>query len=916
MYSTTIDNIMNAETKKNLIRFLLQDLFTTEYQESWLDNRALYSGMEEAIERFNERFAGFTALETLNPEQPEFSVFLSIITQAAPLNDHIPPESMACDEAVFDRVAVDEIGLWTQYPNADITFKNTEQPPITADEQLNEIRTKAMQVLLETIHTMLPSYDNHKKGEPQKSIKIYDSRYKKAHSEEERLQHKTIINLLKNIDKLAKLAIIDLPNEAGERSRYCSIAESAGGVTEKISVAAKEDVLQKLLNIVQKGAGLTFEDYKENSGHYDLKTQGIVKLPKHGKTTEVQREAIALNISRILGLTTTQSTMINHKGKAALYVPFDTIQLMQDFAKGEEKTAIIGSTGKKYSHYSTIVPVGNALHGDVNLEDFGAMMAFSYICNDTDFVGAYNQNKAIRDGKNLYVFDQVVMDGEDKMEFDTRLSMVPVGYMRHSRHNQGRNRTLIEDSAFDTKFESVVHFHHHIPKINKMLNHIIHTHQARLRTMQRNIEVLSTAEAPLSHEDKWALSALKQQHTELITLKNDAETIQEKINSRALSMFKNFPNMDAEAITPQCFIENQALIKPALILEKLTNHPVLFKDNGQPYRNPWTDRNKHCITDIAVHDAMSHLTFNTLDSAQLVTILQSSGVDIESYRINGKTLEISSEALAQITENSMFPECTELDMEQDYLSYASLRLMGSSYDKADGQWADKQIERYQLRYLEAESSQEKAQIMFQTLHALQNRQGSTKNIGFLKHIELKLQMDIQQKIRPIIVELTPEELRGAMVISLQQAALSAVKLDRLDDLNEVLMSYAINPVNSNTLRLSQYLEHCIQLGAAATNYNTATLASAEMRATSLERFRDMRDAVEPQMAAILQNSEPLEIDWETDVDPLAEQEALLQEQGLLVTSEWEDLAPSETMGERAIGNDDAPSTAIKVGMGN
>lgn len=117
-------------------------------------------------------------------------------------------------------------------------------------------------------------------------------------------------------------------------------------------------------------------------------------------------------------------------------------------------------------------------------------MAFSYLCNDTDFIGMNNQNKAINDKNELYIFDQVVMSKE-KMSFDTRLNLVPIGLGRHSRHNQGRNRSIIEDSSFDTKFDGVSRLLLCKNDIDSMLDNFLQSHSQKISQIKNSINAIT-----------------------------------------------------------------------------------------------------------------------------------------------------------------------------------------------------------------------------------------------------------------------------------------------------------------------------------------------------------------------------------------------------------------------------------------
>lgn len=64
------------------------------------------------------------------------------------------------------------------------------------------------------------------------------------------------------------------------------------------------------------------EDYDTARERYKLCTEAIIKLPKYGDIREVQHEAIALNISRLLGLDTAITTSITYNNHPALFILF------------------------------------------------------------------------------------------------------------------------------------------------------------------------------------------------------------------------------------------------------------------------------------------------------------------------------------------------------------------------------------------------------------------------------------------------------------------------------------------------------------------------------------------------------------------------------------------------------------------
>ncbi|WP_115704117.1 hypothetical protein [Legionella sainthelensi] len=879
---------MDPEIKKALIQHYLQTLYGEKFEESWLDDMERYEWIAQSIEYIN---TNLFSLEKLTPEDSEYKDFVRLVGLAVDLNDDIPPKIVGYDgDALEDEV--DELLKFKSLTN--YTSRATESRPISQDEELNNLKNQALKTLKDIASTVLPNADISSSKKLKDAIDWFEKRYKEEKNDIEKKKFEGILSLLKNIDKISNIGVIDIPNEQGKLSKFCTMAESAGGVTEKISVTPREEVITKLQKILDDGSkfkntnqGGTFhksskfpyEDFQKYTSACELKTKGILKLPKHGKTIEVQREAIALNIARILGFETTKSTMVNHNGKAALYVPFDNIQLMKEFAQGETQRIIvpsgitkIGTIGDPYLHHSTITPVGNGLHCDTTLNDFGDKAAFSFLCNDTDFVGAYNQNKAIIRGKDLYIFDQVIMSS-DKMDFDTRLSMIPTGVKRHSRHNQGRNRSLIEDSSFDAKFDGVIHLLNNQERINTMMDNIIETHNSNLRSTQQEINSLNQI-GSLGRKQKERLTFLTEQQSELLKLKKDAETIKGTINNRFDTMFKNFPSMNKAPMTPALFLKHKEEIKPALELEKLVNNPVLFSDDGRPYRHPWTTRNTIRITAMEESGENMRLTFSEFNREHIINILRSADVNLDLCKKNGNTLILPKEELKKVNENSIYPERAPFvtdSKKKDYLDMNSIKLMSAGYSGNNFNSAKKLIEHYQAQILlNKEKPTRQVEVMYDTLHAIKG------NPGFAKHLELKLQLDIQQKLRPIISNLiTVEELQVGMKDKLAQAYEAAVKLDRLNDLNHVVMRFVKNPVNTNQKALIEYLDNCIKHGASATDYNTAKVESLAMLKESHQAYDLMPKRDHNPMLKL--GAPVLKQDWE-EVDVLTLQEQQLEEE--------------------------------------
>jgi hypothetical protein len=851
--NSTGENSMRSDQKQSLIITYLREKFPDTYDEAWLYNEETFNPIAEAID-FMEKWGTLNSNVLKDPPGGLVSL-VATMDKALMVSMDIPPKYVCVTDQIL--------------PNGDYTSRKTQTIDNTA-LQINflnrdgvprsgtfeALRKNTLETLLRIARVkmpLLPALDAISLEDVESALKAREKLLKAATDPGIKQNLENEIDLLKDITKVAKLPVINIPKEDGSDDHYCILPDSAGGVTKKYDVMSKDSVITQMVNLYNARYNLDFAGYTDQRNNFKLSTEGILKLPKHGKTIEVQREAIALNISRILGFTTTKSTMVEHNGQAALFVPFDKIQLMKEFAHGETHHIVIpssikkmGTIGDEYLHYSTIAPVGNQLHSDSTIEDFGRVMAFSYLCNDPDFIGMENQNKAIKDNHLLYIFDQVVMPSE-KMELDTRLSLAPIGAGRHSRHNQGRNRSIVEDSSFNAKFASVAQLLENQGEINAMIDKLLHTHDTKIIEIQdaiKNITDLGDGANPQQIEQ---MKALKAQLKEVETLRVDAENIKDVINSRMGTMFRKFPTLNGQAMSPQVFLANQDVLRQSLILEKLANKPVLFSDDGRPYKNPWTYRNKNKISAINLtDDDKIELTFNELDVTQMIAILKSAGVNTSLCEKKNTTLKIPIAELNKLQERCMFPELGAFNPARDYLDIKQLKLNLSGYSE-NTKVIIARIEKYKTDLLQAEALEDgpdiknKIETMQSTLTALKEIRDSSSSKGMVKQVELNLQLDIQQKLREMIHVEDPR-----LDAKITQAFEAAVKLDRVNDFNHVLMAFAYNDFQ-NEHDLETYLDHCIAAGQRATdNYKNTKDESVAMRHESLEFYKTLNNPPQPE----------------------------------------------------------------------
>ena len=426
---------------------------------------------------------------------------------------------------------------------------------------------------------------------------------------------KNQLTVTEDLLKVNQLTALTIPSEHGAPPNvYCTLAEAAGGVTEKVSLVSLAKVTTLLGNLRDTPI-VDVNAYIASRANYKLGTEAILKLPKHGSKEEVQHEALALNISRILRLDTTDSSIMTHEGKPALFVPFENIQLLNEFAKGKTFKTV---TQKTYEHYATINPVGDGIQADVFVDDFGPAFGLFYVCSDPDSIGGYSQNKALRNGQSLFIFDQVVMP-DDGFKLDTRVSLQPVGAWGHTRHGQGRNRTLIEDSALGSKLDSLVQLLTEQEKIDRYVNRVVDQYNVKIQ--QINIQL---ALPHSSADDK----NLKAQRAVYVTMQKDATNVRDAVNKRIDAVVTSLPKLGENL--------NVRDLRQALIFEKLLHNPRIFNEMGRPYKNPWTYRQGNPVKSLEV-----------VESGK-IRITFSDEIPLEMTRFLKKTANLHSLCVATI----------------------------------------------------------------------------------------------------------------------------------------------------------------------------------------------------------------------------------------------------------------------------
>ena len=448
------------------------------------------------------------------------------------------------------------------------------------------------------------------------------------------------ITLLQDYLKIKSLKPITIP---GQEKTYFELENNLGGVSKKIALIDQESTNRKLRQLIDKKPS-TLDTYSMHCSNWALRADGMLKLPKHRKNTEVLREYLALQISKLLGLITTDVSMITYQNKPALFIHFQDITPLNAVVHGSPfKPTLFSET---YYHYSTLKPVGDGLLPPPNtaIEDFGSSMGLFYLCNDPDAIGGYNQNKAIL-GRKLFIFDQV-LKRDESFALDSRLSIVPIGWKRHSRHFNGRNRTVVEDSSIEAKFDAIMNLKQQTKAIQTCLNDTKTNFQGMDGKLKRELE-----------DDLARLSTI--------------------INQRIDKVDVMLPVKRGDL--------NEQSLKKTLVLEKLLNRPVLYHAEGRAYRYPWT--NRHALRVLKITNGVNFfgnltIEFNGPIPDDLINALSDSGLSSIRKVPNTNSIFINLNELEKITENQLFPEMdSKWQQGFCYIKLSRMQQLAKAYPK-------------------------------------------------------------------------------------------------------------------------------------------------------------------------------------------------------------------------------------------
>lgn len=636
---------------------------------------------------------------------------------------------------------------------------------VERDLEIQRIITACHEKLRPIIAMFLPNLDPKNNRQVEARINALKKRMAAAKGRPvEQALVQMQLAILEDLNKINKLTKISIPQENSSPLSYYSLAESAGGVTEKVSLIQEKKVIEQLGKLQQAKLS-NLGDYIKQRNGFKLPIQAILKLPKKGKILEVQREVMALNFARILGLETTPANMVEHQGKPAVFVPFDDIRLLKEVATGKTMRARLFSTAK-YQHYSTLNPVGAGVQAEGIIEDLGKHLGLFYLCSDTDAIGGYNQNKALK-GNRLFVFDQVFM-GQKKLGLDSRLSMQPITlFSRHTRHDQGRNRTLIEDSAMSEKFNALMNLKAQQDKLEQYCDQVVRFHVLEIQRLRRQHKEATTK------KERVGLNA---KIKEVDVLLRDGRAMRVEIHQRIRDIDRIMPKR-GEGVAEE-------MLLPTLILEKLCNKPRLFTVAGRPYRNPWTQRHANRVLSIDKapgSEEYVQIRFSGRVPDNIIAMLKKHGAE-SLIKISSSRLRIKASELHALRETSLFPEQEGFDTKKTYLDVRDLAVIQKQYGQGHRDRIIKQMHNYVQHMTRPHSLEEQLNYMKATEATLKCYVDGIgvkppKDKGFGMHVLKKFHFDVQQR------------LQGMMVnppVRLQEAFNAALTLDRVAEFNAVV----------------------------------------------------------------------------------------------------------------------------------
>ncbi|CAM2940923.1 coiled-coil protein [Legionella steigerwaltii] len=801
---------MELGQKNRIIkRFLSEQSENQDAMELQDLDLARYSDLDKLLDHIDFHKSDLFNLETLETDPEQWREFCGIIKYSSTFEKGGSPPLLKgvdlkkAEEGIRYTLNAHEI---IKLPKDDYYARPTHTPQNT-DTELDELIINSRAKLYTLTQTVPDATQFDASNSLQVTTliqRLQEEMERLAHDDSEKEKVEKRLNILLDLHNINELKRITIPQDNGSELIYCTLQDNIGGVTEKITLMSLENVKKQLRHLCERAEGLSIEDYHAEREHYKLNIEAIIKLPKRGNIQEVQHEAMALNISRLMELDTATSVTISHNGHPALFIPFDEIQLLTNFSLG--KTFYAWLVRKSYTHYSTIKTLGEGIQADCFIDDFGNAFGLLYLCSDTDAIGGSCQNKALRNAKSLFIFDQSLMDTH-KFILDSRLCLIPGEFLkRHTRHGLGRNRTLIEDSSMHSKFESIMQLRAMNNKILQYVAHVIWQHQHQANRIKRQFK------KPLSPEKQ---SHLTSELSDLMLLEKDAETLQTRIMERLTAIDDVLPQTAGDVDLP--------MIRNALIFEKLIHNPILYSDDGRPFKNPWTYRQQNKLKKIEnLNNGLIQLTFGDKVSSMMVDFIIRRGGGDSITLTSAKTVTLSKVQLMALRENLLHPEHQlVLDPSVNYLDPADLAAIKEAYNAGNRTYIMHTITSYRGKMnSDVASVDERLKCIVETEEQLREFIITAHDRGFGMHVIKKFFFDAQQQLQRLIPPLKAP-------IKLNDAFAAALKLDRVSEFNAVVLE-AIKQDKITDQQFISFLDECVQRANAATNYIQAQQESLKL----------------------------------------------------------------------------------------
>lgn len=603
---------------------------------------------------------------------------------------------------------------------------------------------------------------------------------------------------------IESLTLVSIQIEAEQSLDYFELNLHAQGVTKKISLISTENLELKLQTFLAANINNN-KDFKKHYPSFRLTIDAIIKLPKNGDPITTLREASALNLSKSLELKTTDAQMVSYDNKPALLVLFSPITLLSHFTHGELQSTWnanfwSSTSNTNYLHYSIIKPIGEGIQPDCFIEDFANALPLLLLTGDPDTIGKESQNKAIIDKKYFFVYDQSVED-RDYFTLKSNLTLAPTGWYKNSRHGQGRNRTLIEDSAFMKKFYSLISLH---DKLKGFFEHM----DSEIKALDRN-----------KNDEK------------LYRFKSILSDFSKEEESILTTVKKRIENINA-VFPPSLNSTNLSIdyVGKILLLEKLINNPMLYKNNGYPYKNPWTKFNRSLWSSASNTSENQVESFEILDSRCLqilfknpVNIEQLSFINRHLNQKNGDLIKLESQnkvivtqaVLDKLTEDLLYPECRfQISPEYRYLNPEDLNQISLAYNQAHKKKILAVCRTYVENIARADADEKtKYGFMIGLLQKVKDFKDTLENKGFASHALKRSCFEIARQIQLMIHD---SDLKK----NLSDAFEAALKLDRIYIFTKIILTGLIHE-RINSHELNSFLSVCILALLKSNNYEQA-----------------------------------------------------------------------------------------------